>query len=168
MLLIKFDTYGDPLYFEYGGKIFTGEFGTLQSVNTSNLDYTAINYIDEHGIMQFIDRFFITGIFNIVEQLTRISFPYLIFLIPFGIIFSFIFGLAFAAAWTPCVGPILGTILTLAAATPAHALNIMLMYSLGLGIPFILMGVFLSRGTKLIKKMNKHLKYYNLIKIILI
>ena len=39
----------------------------------------------------------------------------------------------------------------------------MLMYSLGLGIPFILMGVFLSRGTKLIKKMSKHLKYYNLI-----
>ena len=88
MLLNKFDTYGDPLYFDYGGKIFTGEFGTLQSVNTSNLDYTAINYIDEHGIMQFLDRFFITGIFNIVEQLTRISFPYLIFLIPFGIIFS--------------------------------------------------------------------------------
>ena len=88
MLLNKFDTFGDPLYFDYGGKIFTGEFGTLQSVNTSNLDYTAINYIDEHGIMQFIDRFFITGIFNIVEQLTRISFPYLIFLIPFGIIFS--------------------------------------------------------------------------------
>ena len=88
MLLNKFDTFGDPLYFDYGGKIFTGEFGTLQSVNTSNLDYTAINYIDEHGIMQFLDRFFITGIFNIVEQLTRISFPYLIFLIPFGIIFS--------------------------------------------------------------------------------
>ena len=36
MLLIKFDTYGDPLYFDYAGKIFTGEFGTLQSVNTSD------------------------------------------------------------------------------------------------------------------------------------
>lgn len=77
--------------------------------------------------------------------------------------FSFIFGLAFAAAWTPCVGPVLGTVLTLAAATPAHALNIMLMYSLGLGIPFILMGVFFSRGTKIIRKMSKHLKFYNLI-----
>ena len=88
MLLNKFDTFGDPLYFDYAGKIFTGEFGTLQSVNTSDLDYTAIDYIDEHGMMQFFDRFFVTGIFNIVEQLTRISFPYLIFLMPFGILFS--------------------------------------------------------------------------------
>ena len=89
---------------------------------------------------------------KIVPKGIKVSYP-----------FSFIFGLAFAAAWTPCVGPVLGTVLALAAATPAHALNIMLMYSLGLGIPFILMGVFFSRGTKIIRAMSKHLKYYNLI-----
>lgn len=76
---------------------------------------------------------------------------------------SFVFGLAFAAGWTPCVGPILGTILTLAATTPSIAFNLLLMYSLGLGIPFILMGVFFSRASKLIKAMSKHLKYYSLI-----
>jgi len=76
---------------------------------------------------------------------------------------SFVFGLAFAAAWTPCVGPILGTILTLAATTPSIAFNLLLAYSLGLGIPFVLMGVFFSRATKVIKAMSKHLKYYNLI-----
>jgi cytochrome c-type biogenesis protein len=76
---------------------------------------------------------------------------------------SFIFGLAFAAGWTPCVGPILGSILTLAATTPAASFNLLLSYSLGLGIPFILIGVFFSKATKIIKKMNKHLKYYSLI-----
>ncbi len=76
---------------------------------------------------------------------------------------SFIFGLAFAAGWTPCVGPILGTILTLAATTPSMAFNLLLTYSLGLGIPFILMGVFFSRATKLIHLMSKHLKYYSII-----
>jgi cytochrome c-type biogenesis protein len=76
---------------------------------------------------------------------------------------SFIFGLAFAAGWTPCVGPILGTILTLAATTPSVAFNLLLAYSLGLGIPFILMGLFFSRATKIIRKMSKNLKYYNLI-----
>ena len=76
---------------------------------------------------------------------------------------SFLFGLAFAAGWTPCVGPILGTILTLAAATPAASFNLLLAYSLGLGIPFILMGVFFSRATRVIKAMSKHLKYYSLI-----
>ena len=76
---------------------------------------------------------------------------------------SFLFGLAFAAGWTPCVGPILGTILTLAAATPAASFNLLLAYSLGLGIPFILMGVFFSRATRVIKMMSKHLKYYSVI-----
>jgi len=74
---------------------------------------------------------------------------------------SFLFGLAFAAGWTPCVGPILGTILTLAATTPAVSFNLLLAYSLGLGIPFILMGVFFSRATRVIRAMSKHLKYYS-------
>ena len=76
---------------------------------------------------------------------------------------SFVFGLAFAAGWTPCVGPILGTILTLAATTPSVAFNLLLVYSLGLGIPFILIGVFYSRASRIIRSMGKHLKYYNLI-----
>lgn len=74
---------------------------------------------------------------------------------------SFVFGLAFAVGWTPCVGPILGTILTLAATTPSVAFNLLLVYSLGLGIPFILMGVFYSRATGMIRAMSRHLKYYN-------
>jgi cytochrome c-type biogenesis protein len=76
---------------------------------------------------------------------------------------SFLFGLAFAAGWTPCVGPILGTILTLAAATPTVSFYLLLAYSLGLGIPFILMGVFFSRATRVIQAMSKHLKYYSVI-----
>ena len=76
---------------------------------------------------------------------------------------SFVFGLAFATCWTPCIGPILGSILTLAATTPGHAFTLLLAYSLGLGIPFILMGVFLSRMTRVIRSLSKHLKYYSLI-----
>ncbi len=76
---------------------------------------------------------------------------------------SFVFGLAFAAGWTPCVGPVLGTILTLAATTPAIAFNLLLSYSLGLGIPFILMAVFFSRASRVIRAMSKHLKYYSVI-----
>ena len=81
---------------------------------------------------------------------------------------SFVFGLAFAAGWTPCIGPILGSILTLAATSPSHAFVLLLSYSLGLGIPFILMGIFFSRFTRLIKSMSKHLKYYSIIMGVLI
>src|SRR5574337_67207 len=76
---------------------------------------------------------------------------------------SFVFGLAFATGWTPCIGPILGSILTLAATTPGHAFILLLSYSLGLGVPFILMGIFFSRFTRFIKSMSKHLRYYSII-----
>ena len=76
---------------------------------------------------------------------------------------SFVFGLAFATGCTPCVGPILGTILTLAATTPSISFSLLLAYSLGLGIPFILIGIFFSKATKIIRSMSKHLKYYNVI-----
>ncbi len=62
-----------------------------------------------------------------------------------------------------CRAPVLGTILTLAATTPAMSFNLLLAYSLGLGIPFILMGVFFSKATRIVRAMNKHLRYYSLI-----
>ena len=74
---------------------------------------------------------------------------------------SFVFGAAFAAGWTPCVGPILGSTLTLAATAPGVAYNSLLAYSLGLGIPFLVTSIFFSQATSVIRKMVKHLKYFN-------
>ena len=74
---------------------------------------------------------------------------------------SLVFGIAFAAGWTPCVGPILGSTFTLAATSPGEAYNLLLAYSLGLGIPFLITAAFFSRATGLIKKMVKYLKYFN-------
>jgi cytochrome c-type biogenesis protein len=75
---------------------------------------------------------------------------------------SFVFGIAFAAGWTPCVGPILGSTFALAATHPGTAYNLLLAYSLGLGIPFLITGAFFSKAVGIIKKMTKHLKYFNL------
>lgn len=74
---------------------------------------------------------------------------------------SFVFGAAFASGWTPCVGPILGTTLTLAATSPGAAYNSLLAYALGLGVPFLITGAFFSQATQVIKRMVKHLKYFN-------
>ncbi len=74
---------------------------------------------------------------------------------------SLVFGIAFAAGWTPCVGPILGSTFTLAATSPGEAYNLLLAYSLGLGLPFLITAAFFSRATGLIKKMVKYLKYFN-------
>ncbi|HXG73192.1 MAG TPA: cytochrome c biogenesis protein CcdA [Candidatus Nitrosotenuis sp.] len=76
---------------------------------------------------------------------------------------SFVFGLAFATCWTPCIGPILGSILTLAATTPSQSFTLLLAYSLGLGIPFILIGAFFSRMSRIVVALSRHLKYYSVI-----
>ena len=74
---------------------------------------------------------------------------------------SFVFGAAFAAGWTPCVGPILGSIFTLAATSPGAAYNSLLAYSLGLGVPFLITGAFFTKATGIIRRIVKHLKYFN-------
>jgi len=55
-------------------------------------------------------------------------------------------GMAFAAGWTPCIGPVLGGILTLAASgSRARGTFLMVCYSLGLGVPFLLVGLGITR-----------------------
>ena len=76
---------------------------------------------------------------------------------------SFLFGMAFAAGWTPCVGPILGTIITLATTSPSISFNLLLAYSIGMGIPFVIMGALISKSRKIISKVVNHLKYYTVL-----
>lgn len=73
---------------------------------------------------------------------------------------SFVFGVAFAAGWTPCVGAILGGILTLAITQPAAAFNLMLAYSAGIGIPFIVAAVFLSQMTGFISRFSGFMGWF--------
>ena len=111
------------------------------------------NKVTSHyKIIMTLSLIIMIGIAAFIPKMTKASYP-----------MSFVFGLAFAVGWTPCVGPILGTILTVAATTPSIAFNLLLVYSLSLGIPFILIGIFYSRATRIIRSMSKHLKYYNLL-----
>ncbi|MBM3206263.1 MAG: cytochrome C biogenesis protein [Candidatus Staskawiczbacteria bacterium] len=76
---------------------------------------------------------------------------------------SFLFGLAFASGWTPCVGPALGIILGLAATAPGSAFFLLLVYALGLGLPFLLVGAFTSQALNFINRYARLLKYINII-----
>ncbi len=51
-------------------------------------------------------------------------------------------GIAFAFGWTPCIGPILGAILAVSASSPGSGTALLSIYSLGLGIPFIVVALF--------------------------
>ena len=72
-----------------------------------------------------------------------------------GFLTSLLFGASFAVAWTPCVGPILGSTLALAASQPASAFPLLLAYAVGLGAPFLLVGLFPFRASALIKRHSR-------------
>jgi cytochrome c-type biogenesis protein len=76
---------------------------------------------------------------------------------------SLVFGIAFALGWTPCVGPILGAIYTFAATSPGTGFLLLLSYSLGLGIPFIIAGAFISKMSNFLERIGKFLNYFNII-----
>jgi cytochrome c-type biogenesis protein len=69
-------------------------------------------------------------------------------------------GIAFALGWTPCVGPVLASILTLAASggEPVGGAFLLLVYSLGLGIPFVVAGIFLGKALRAFARVRRHLR----------
>lgn len=80
---------------------------------------------------------------------------------------SFLFGAALAAGWTPCVGVAFGSILGLAAIKPGLAFYLLLSYSLGLGVPFLIVGLFTSQASNLITNVSiRHAKIFKYINIV--
>ena len=73
---------------------------------------------------------------------------------------AYVLGLAFAFGWTPCIGPQLGAILSLAASEASVARGTVLLgvYALGLGIPFLLAAMFISRAMGVMNRLKKHMK----------
>ena len=89
MLSQRADQFGDPLYFAYSQYVFTGSYEKVISIEYENTATSATDYITENGLFSFIQTFIVNGIYNIMNVIWKISFPYLFILLPFGIIFSF-------------------------------------------------------------------------------
>lgn len=83
---------------------------------------------------------------------------------------SFIMGVAFSFGWTPCIGPILAAILVLATQKETLLQGILLLftYSMGLGIPFILSGIFINYFFKAFLKIKKHFRKIEIVAGILL
>ncbi|MBT1071573.1 cytochrome c biogenesis CcdA family protein [Pelotalea chapellei] len=84
---------------------------------------------------------------------------------PTGYLGSLLVGLVFAAGWTPCIGPILAAILTLAA-TEENVLNgimLLLLYSLGLGIPFLLSSLAMNQFLSIFNRFKKHIRIFEVV-----
>jgi len=75
-----------------------------------------------------------------------------------GYLRSLLIGAIFSLAWTPCVGPILGGILVLAwsSETAWHGAYLLAIYSLGLGIPFLVIGAAFGSVAPLLKRIHRY------------
>ncbi|MBI4348256.1 MAG: sulfite exporter TauE/SafE family protein [Elusimicrobia bacterium] len=74
---------------------------------------------------------------------------------------AFVMGLAFAFGWTPCIGPILAGILALAAreASVSRGMALLFVYSLGLGVPFILTGFGTAAFMRFFARYRKYIRW---------
>ncbi|UFU01133.1 cytochrome c biogenesis protein CcdA [Radiobacillus kanasensis] len=85
----------------------------------------------------------IIGVFNFefLMKERKITFKHK----PSGYIGSYFIGLAFSMGWSPCMGPILAVVLSLAATKPQIGLVMMIAYSLGFSIPFLVLSFFIGK-----------------------
>ena len=78
---------------------------------------------------------------------------------PAGLIGAYVIGLAFAFGWTPCIGPVLAAILAMAAGEDSvrQGVALLFVYSLGLGIPFIVAAIAIKPFMSTLQRFRKHL-----------
>ncbi len=79
---------------------------------------------------------------------------------PASFIGAYLIGLAFAFGWTPCIGPVLAAILVLAERqeTLGQGVALLVVYSFGLGLPFLLSGVLIRPALKAMNRAKSHMR----------
>ena len=104
------------------------------------------------GVLVIVFGLYLLGVFNISafarERRIHISNK------PLGYLGTVLVGMAFAAGWTPCIGPILGAVLTYTASSADlnRGLLLLLAYSLGLALPFVLAALMIDRFMTLFQR----------------
>lgn len=82
---------------------------------------------------------------------------------------SYLTGMAFAAGWTPCIGPFLGAILTLSVTSELGTrIALLAAYTLGLGVPFLLVAALADRTVPALRRVQKHMRAVEIVSGILL
>jgi len=115
------------------------------------------------GILLVMFGIHVTGLFplNFLLSDKRVSIKHK----PAGYAGSFLVGVAFAAGWTPCIGPILAAILAVAATEERvyQGVLLLLIYSLGLGVPFFLSALAMHRFLAVFNRFKKYIRIFEVI-----
>ena len=147
------------VFFVLGFSLVFSIVGVLLQTLLSNVSYTVQEWLGRiGGTIIILFDLYLLGLISprFLEKEYKIKVKR-----KFGSVYltSFIFGAAFAVGWTPCVGAALGAILALAATQSSSAFILLFSYTLGLGIPFLLVGLFTAQSQKFILKAGNWIKY---------
>ena len=77
--------------------------------------------------------------------------------------FPFLIGVAFAFGWSPCIGPILGSVLAVAIKDSVNGVVLLSFYSMGLAVPFIIVGLMMSKLLIMTSFLNRYIRYFQFI-----
>ena len=77
--------------------------------------------------------------------------------------FPLLIGMAFAFGWSPCIGPILGSVLAIAINDSVNGTLLLTIYSIGLGLPFLIVGLMLGKLIILSKNLAKYSRYFQIL-----
>lgn len=86
------------------------------------------------------------------------------------VVSSFLFGFAFSFGWTPCIGPLLGSALMLAASqeTIWHGVALLFVFSMGLGVPFLLSALLMNKLKGMFDWIKRHFRMISMISGVLL
>ncbi len=136
--------------------------GAIAGIASSNIQYylrEGLEWVEKiGGLLIFLFGIHMTGLFHFGVLLgdKRVH----LHKKPSGFFGTFVVGVAFAAGWTPCIGPILASILMVAASSGqvGEGVGLLAVYSLGLGVPFLLSGLLFHQFLSAFKRFRKHIR----------
>ncbi|MFC1768467.1 cytochrome c biogenesis protein CcdA [Nanoarchaeota archaeon] len=163
MAKINLSTFKASIFFVLGFSVIFSIVGILLQTILSNVGYSVQTWLSRiGGIIIIFFGLYIVGLIkpkflqreHKLKVTKKFNSSYLT---------SFIFGAAFAVGWTPCVTAALGAILALAAIKPTSAFILLMSYTIGLGLPFLVVGLFAEQVQTLLSKAGKFVKYLQII-----
>ena len=89
VLIERNEEFGDPFYSLYKDTIFAGSYELVMKAIEDNEKISAFDYIENYGILSFVNNYILIGIYNTLTVTAGLTLPYLFILIPFGIFLSF-------------------------------------------------------------------------------
>jgi cytochrome c-type biogenesis protein len=163
MVKINWKTFKISIFFVLGFSVVFSLLGVLLQTVLTNVGYGVQEWLARiGGIIIIFFGLFIMGIIRpkFLQREYKFSLKKKF---KSSYLAAFLFGAAFAVGWTPCVGAALGAILALSITNPSSAFILLMAYTLGLGLPFLVLGLFAGQAQLLIKKAGKWIKYINIV-----